>query len=335
MSGDPSIRPSLRDDTSPRDRFLSALGVPRNGKIGASLGLAFAIAIYVVFAVLPAEPASPPPLLLVLAFVVAVSTAFLVTGALTVRNAARMTADIPKWIKRGGTTGLIGGVLWTVAATPVLLSVGFPESVTFLHRVMGFILPLPPLGICCGAWAIHARNRHTGAYPRLPKELADSLPGINPGDVAGAIGAVAFTTAMAGLLLVATIATTHPGLYLGLPVTLRPSVFVGANLLALVGTSLLGAGALRADVGPRSGPIGLLIAVPVGLAGLTLLAVIGRGDLAPGVLSTVLGLPWVAMGWILHEGGGIPPVERFRPAIVRETPNTTAEASAESDMNSR
>jgi len=309
-SGDP--------DSSPRSRFVRALGVPRNGKIGVALGVAFATAVYLLFVVWLPQSDRSSPLLIVLAFVIAVSTALLVATALTVRNVARMTADLPKWIRRGGVAGIVGGAAWVAASLPAVAVTAGAGVGDATLAVAGFLYPLPPLLILPAAWAVHARNRHTGAYPRLPAGLADSIPGVRPDDLAGLVGGTAFVLTATGLLLLARTGAVRPAAFLGVPTGMTPGAFFTVNAIALLGTSLLGAGALRAGVGPIAGPLALLFALPAGLAGLTAVSVLGVEALSTSLLAVALGLPWATMGRVLSEGGGVPPVERFRPPVVRQ-----------------
>jgi len=80
----------------PTMRFLDALAVKRNALVGLVVGVGFAAAVYAFFVLLPAVSASIPartgsPLLfLMLAFVIATSTALLVAAALTVVSLVRL-----------------------------------------------------------------------------------------------------------------------------------------------------------------------------------------------------------------------------------------------------
>ena len=80
-------------------QFMRALNVPRNAKISAVAGVAFAAVLYGFFvvapAVLPGVPARgrSPLLFLTLAFVAAVTTAMLLVSALTVVSAVRFARE--------------------------------------------------------------------------------------------------------------------------------------------------------------------------------------------------------------------------------------------------
>jgi len=82
-------------DRPPMVQFMRALNVPRNAKISAVAGVAFAVVLYGFFVVAPALlPGVPargrsPLLFLTLAFVAAVTTAMLLVSALTVVSAVR------------------------------------------------------------------------------------------------------------------------------------------------------------------------------------------------------------------------------------------------------
>jgi len=318
VSEEPSASAQGGPEPSPRTRFVRALGVPRNARTGAVAGVAFALGVYLLFVVFPPATSDSRWLLLVLAFVVAVSVAILVVVGLTVRNAARMTADVPRWIARGGTTAMVGGAAWTLAGLPALASAGGLELPGTLVDVAGYVYPVPPLALACGAWAIHARNRHTGGYPELSGTVVRPVPGLEPGDVSGLLGTTPFALAVMGLGVVAWIAVLEPAAFLGGPVDLSAGVYLGANLLAALGTSLLGAAALWADGRPRAGPVALLCSLPASLVGVALLATLDAGALAPVAFGVALGTPWVPMGRTLREREGVPPVEEFRPPVLRD-----------------
>lgn len=94
-----------RPERPPTAQFLAALEVPRNAKWGLAAGTAFAAVLYLFFVVLAPATAESPVLYLGLAFVVAVSTAGIVTLALTLRMAIRLTRDLaddPETIEENG-----------------------------------------------------------------------------------------------------------------------------------------------------------------------------------------------------------------------------------------
>lgn len=82
-------------DRPPMVEFLQTLNVGRHAKVSAAVGALFAVAVYGFFVVAPAVLAGVPargrsPLLfLLLAFVVAVTTAMLLVTLLTVASAVR------------------------------------------------------------------------------------------------------------------------------------------------------------------------------------------------------------------------------------------------------
>jgi len=85
---------------SPTANFLAALNVRRNAVRGAGAGLALATAVYAYFIAIPVlipdVPArdTSPLLFLLLAFVVAVTTAMLVATALTAVSAVRLSREL-------------------------------------------------------------------------------------------------------------------------------------------------------------------------------------------------------------------------------------------------
>ncbi len=105
MSTDHSDGPDREDAagqpaSSPTANFLAALNVRRNAVLGAGAGLALATAVYAYFVaipvLIPTVPArdTSPLLFLLLAFVVAVTTAMLVATALTAASAVRLSRDL-------------------------------------------------------------------------------------------------------------------------------------------------------------------------------------------------------------------------------------------------
>jgi hypothetical protein len=78
---------------SPTATFLAALDVEANAKRGFAFGVVLALAVSVVFVVLPGTTRSPA-LYLVLAVVLATSAGALATVALTLLSAYRLSRDV-------------------------------------------------------------------------------------------------------------------------------------------------------------------------------------------------------------------------------------------------
>lgn len=99
---DDSDRPAGSDQpvASPTANFLAALNVRRNAVVGLLAGVALAVAVYAYFVAIPVlVPDVPardrsPLLYLLLAFVVAATTAMLVATALTGVSAARLSRKL-------------------------------------------------------------------------------------------------------------------------------------------------------------------------------------------------------------------------------------------------
>ncbi|WP_144902276.1 DUF7536 family protein [Halobellus captivus] len=90
-------------DRPPQSGLVRALRVPRNAAIGVGVGVALAVAVYVArvlelfgpFAGTREYPVlGPEGWFLVLAFVLATSTALLVASALTVVEVVRLTREL-------------------------------------------------------------------------------------------------------------------------------------------------------------------------------------------------------------------------------------------------
>lgn len=104
---DPDAPPD--EEVPPRVAFMRALRVPRNAKVGAVVGLLLAVAAYVVrVAELlgPFRGTQRYPVIgvegwfLVLAFVLATSTALLVAALLTTVRAVRLARDVDEGDRR-------------------------------------------------------------------------------------------------------------------------------------------------------------------------------------------------------------------------------------------
>lgn len=78
-------------DRPPTARFLDALEVTRNAKLGIATGVALTAAIFLFFVVLAPSTSEPPVLYLGLGFVLATALAMAVTLVLTVRSAIRLS----------------------------------------------------------------------------------------------------------------------------------------------------------------------------------------------------------------------------------------------------
>jgi hypothetical protein len=281
---------------SPVSRLVDALDVRRNAKLGVLASVLLTVAAYGFFVLIPNQGGAisgyrptARPLYLVLAFVVLVSTAMLVTVALTVRNVVRMTMSPPKWIRRGGTAAVVGGV--TLA---VLAALGPLAGVVGLTPAYGQLLLLTCLLLVYGVWAVHAAHRRRYGYH-------------------GAAGAF---LAAAGFVAVGWVALVDPSGFLGEGLErVDRSLFLGANLLALGGVSLLGSGVLRVGAVPAPASLGLLFTLPVGLAGLTAVTYAQAPALVFLPFGVTLGVAWTAVGFELRRGRGVPPAESFDPGI--------------------
>ncbi len=269
---------------SSRARFVRVLGVPRNARIGAVVGVLVSAFAYVSFVLLPGASLDQALSYLVLAFVILVSTAALVTLALTLRTAVRMTMSPPRWIRRSGTAALAGGAVWAVLAAAAPLAASTPVGLA----VYGW-LPVFVLGPLAGAWGVHVTHHDDEGFPGLAGAL---LAGI-------------------GLLFVGWLAASDPAAFLGRPVRAEPRTLLATLLLALAGTWLVGADALRVGRLPTAVSLAALFALPVALAGLTVLAAADLGSYSVVPTGIALGGAWAAVGYALRTGRGVPPAEAF------------------------
>lgn len=305
------------DERSPRQRFMAALRVVHNGKVGVVTGVAFAALTYGVFVLLPGASATDAALNLVLAFTIAVGTAILVTLILTARRAAALTMNPRKWVRRGGTAAVVGGMVWAVAglAAPVVatvLSVGPTDYA--LPGVLGggyaLALSVAPFLIIGGVWALH--TVHRAEYARL-------------GPVVGVVAALGAVVAAVGFVLAGWVAFVDAPAYLGAFARGVPfrtfAIVVGLVGLGSTVQSGVALGLGRLARGPT---IALLLTFPMTLAGLTAVVIVDAPALVAPATTVPLGLGWTAVGRELRAGRGVPSRERFearRPSIPGTDPD--------------
>ncbi|AGN01718.1 hypothetical protein L593_08865 [Salinarchaeum sp. Harcht-Bsk1] len=107
------------DAAEPHDSLLAALHVTRHLRVGLAVGIGLAAFLY-----LPRLPAFDRSIqgaegfYLGLAFVLAATTAGLVTAALSIKTFLEPVLDRPAWLRRGGMAAMLGGLGW--ASTPLL-----------------------------------------------------------------------------------------------------------------------------------------------------------------------------------------------------------------------
>ena len=185
------------------------------------------------------------------------------------------------FIRRGGLAAMTGGVLW--ALTPLrepLLGGRFPGDPVF--RPYNFVLLVIAVLLAVGLLAFHARYRES--YGRLG--MAGVL--VTFGGYAllffGSLPAVLFSSeGLRGLVRV--------GQDLG---------FLGA-LVAGVGALLLGVALRKARAVPRGAALLLVISLPIGLVGTTVMASVGLEDTAGLPLTVLYGGAWAILGYHLRS----------------------------------
>ena len=101
------------------DSLLAALEVGSHARVGLAVGLGLAAFLYVPrFPVLDASIEGGQGYYLGLAFVLAATTAALVTAALSIKTFLEPVLDRAAWLRRGGVLAMLGGLGW--ASTPIL-----------------------------------------------------------------------------------------------------------------------------------------------------------------------------------------------------------------------
>ncbi|WP_435359679.1 DUF7536 family protein [Haloarchaeobius sp. DFWS5] len=261
-----------RPDRPPALRFFEALGVRRHAKWGLFSGVVLAFVLVVFFVVLPSlqsdvQPRTDSPALFaVLGFVIVVSTALFVTTVLTARTVAGYVMSPPKWIRRAGIVGALGGVVWVglAALASTAVAAGSGPSAGLLSATSLLLAP--------GIWAVYTRLKYdTGDLAKLAVVASGvGLLGVHAGALLVADPVLSTTASPLvtpfsvglGLLLVGT-ATF--GLVAREALGTVALVAVGACVVSGVGFGLV-----AADVAGGGNWLALLTVPPVGLAWLAL-----------------------------------------------------------------
>jgi hypothetical protein len=182
--------------------------------------------------------------------------------------------------RRGGLAGVVGGALW--ALTPLrepLLGGRFPEDPVFRP----YNLVLLVIVALLAASLLALRVRYGGSYGRLG----------TAGVVVIFLGyALLFFGSFPAVLL-------SPEGQRGLILAGQDVGFLGA-LVAGFGAVTLGVALWRTRTAPRAGALLLIVALPVGIAGVLLVSALGFVDAAGLPLTVLYGGAWIVLG--LHLG---------------------------------
>jgi hypothetical protein len=253
-----------------RAALVRALEVRRHGAQGAVVGVAAAVALVLVFVVLPGGTTRAAPLYVALGFVVFVSVTLLTVTVQVGRRAMALSVDPAALVRRAARVGTLGGGLWLVGGLAVL-------GGDVARPLLGVALPWAPLVSLFGLWAVHTYVKRQTIDRRV-------------------LAAVA-ATGVLGSLLVSVAATTARPALLGdwgpSLVAAPPTVGTFLAGLALLAASLLVHGAALGLAGDRAGA-GLLVGTALVLA--AVLAGVVTGGPAVGLVSVALGVAWVAVG---------------------------------------
>jgi hypothetical protein len=186
-------------------------------------------------------------------------------------------------IGRGAVASMVGGALW--ALTPLrepLLGGRFPEHPVF--RPYNLVLLVITVLLAVGLWALRARYK--GSYGRL-----------------GTAGVVVVFVGYALMFLGSFPAVVlSPEGSRGLIMAGQDLGFLGA-LVAGVGAVLLGIALLRTRLAPRAAALLLILALPVGILGVILVAALGFVDIAGLPLTVLYGGAWIVIGTHLGSQG--------------------------------
>jgi hypothetical protein len=261
-----------------RAALVRALEVRRHGAHGAVVGVAAAVALALVFVVLPGGTTRAAPLYLALGFVVFVSVTLLTVTIQVGRRAMALSVEPAALVRRAARVGTLGGGLWLVAGLAVL-------GGEVARPLLGVALPWAPLLALFGLWAVHTYVKRQTIDRRV-------------------LAAVAATGVLGSLLVSVAATTARPALLGdwgagGLAATPPVGTFLAG--LALLGASLLVEGAALGLAGDRLAG-GLLVAAALGLA--AVVAGASTGATAVGLVSVTLGVAWLAVGRRLRTTDG-------------------------------
>lgn len=197
------------------------------------------------------------------------------------RHGSSPSTSFTRW---GGLAGVIGGLLWAV--TPLrepLLGGRFPEHPVF--RPYNFVLLIIAVLLALGLSALRARYK--GSYGR-----------------SGALGHFVVLVGYAMLFL-----GSAPAVVLSSEDS--RSLIMGGQDLGFLGALMAGLGAIplgialwRARAASRVGAMLLILALPVGLAGVMLISAMGFEDVAGLPLTVLYGVAWVVLGSRLWTQAG-------------------------------
>jgi hypothetical protein len=186
-------------------------------------------------------------------------------------------------VRRCASAGMAGGALW--ALTPLrqpLLGGRFPEHPVFRP----YNLALLVIVVLLAAGLLALRARHKESYGRLGKA----------GVVAVFVGyAMMFLGSVPAVLLSAEGSR-------GLILAGQDLGFLGA-LVAGLGAVPLGIALLRARSAPWAGALLLIVALPVGLAGVIFVSAMGFVNIAGLPLTVLYGGAWIVLGGHLRSQG--------------------------------
>ena len=187
-------------------------------------------------------------------------------------------------VRRCASAGMAGGALW--ALTPLrqpLLGGRFPEHPVFRPYNLGLLV----IVVLLAAGLLALRARHKESYRRLGKA----------GVVAVFVGyAMMFLGSVPAVLLSAEGSR-------GLILAGQDLGFLGA-LVAGLGAVPLGIALWRTRSAPRAGALLLIVALPVGLAGVIFVSAMGFVNIAGLPLTVLYGGAWIVLGGHLRSQGG-------------------------------
>ncbi|GAB3691395.1 hypothetical protein GCM10028857_28730 [Salinarchaeum chitinilyticum] len=142
------------------ETLLGALRVTRHARVGLAVGVGLAAILYVPrYPVFDASIAGARGYYLGLAFVLAATTAAVITAALSIKTFLEPVLDGAAWLRRGGVLAMLGGGGWLLAPVAAALVDGGRLDVIFLRNLTS----LASLALLLGTIGLHAAITSAGA----------------------------------------------------------------------------------------------------------------------------------------------------------------------------
>ncbi|WP_248518020.1 DUF7536 family protein [Salinarchaeum laminariae] len=298
VTGDPATgadRPGVEQSGEPpegeHDSLLAAVRVTRHARVGLAVGLGLAALLYVPrYPVFDASIEGARGYYLGLAFVLAATTAAVVTAALSVKTFLEPVLDRAAWLRRGGVVAMLGGLGWIAAPACAALA----DAGTIDVRLWRNVTSLGSLALLVGTIGFHAAVRPAAA--RL-------------GDRTRRIERAAYWLALVGLLIAAANATGNAAPMETVDGSQTVTPFLIGALLATIAGIPLALVAERSGALPRWRTRALLVGGVASSLAISWIGLLGGWDWLVGTdlpdvaVGLAIALVPAGVGWVLAGQG--------------------------------